>query len=95
MTTVFSKAFLTSILLGCISCHFQGKAHATAIMNRPGNHYGYRGKDHRNRDEVLVILGMFVDEIDAPLWGGGGCRHFSGSHRLLWQKEGEDAEEVG
>ncbi len=72
MTAVFRKASLTSILLGCISSHFQGTAHATVIMTSPGNHY--HGKDHGDRDEILIIVGMFVDEIGAPLWEGEGCR---------------------
>ncbi len=68
MTTVFTKAFRTSILLGCISSSFQGKAHATVIMKSPSTNYDYHRKDHRNRDEVLVVICMLSYEVDSPWW---------------------------
>ncbi len=55
---------------GCISSHLQGTANTTVIMRSPGNHYAYHEKDHRNRDEVIVIVGVLSYEIDAP---GGAC----------------------
>ncbi len=70
---MFRKAFLTSILLECISSHFHGRAHAIVIMTSPSNHYSYHGKDHRNRDEILIVVSVFPDETDAPLRRGGAC----------------------
>ncbi len=37
----------------------------------PSNHYDYHEKDHRDRDEILVVIGMFPDEISASFGGGG------------------------
>ncbi len=68
MTTVLIKEFRTSILLGGNSSSFQGKAHATIIVTSPGNHYDYHRKDHRNRNEVLVVVCMLSYEVDAPWW---------------------------
>ncbi len=74
MTTVFRKAFLTRVLFGCISSHFDGTANVTVSITSRGNHCAYHGKDHRNRDEILVVIGMFADEIEIPWGGGGGAR---------------------